>query len=519
MSVTNPATWYTGPDILDGNGKSFRQREEAGPWAIPPAFQVSAVFNSTRKVFWHGGQDAALRNDPDFALKIEQDPHVQRVLRERTDGVLSLKLGLVVDDDRDPVNRAIRDSVWATMEETYYRIDMLRHLHKNGSWAGKTAVQPVYEWRVRRRPDPKNPKEKIDTKCPVITSWVTTDGDSIGFRWDGTPYVLVNPTYSTDLPDAELINTNINRAVVLSGTWRDKFILHRHQAGTIPYWYGERGSAAFGTGIRNVIYYLVWLRSELMSNILDYTGRTGLGVKVWRYQAGNDQSKEAVAHAARNQANILLPTFPNAAGKIGESVEILDTSTAGANLLLQILRQYNDEVALYVIGQTLSSGTEGSGLGGAGVAGMHSSTKHQIISLDAQNLAASLTTEWVQKVAQWQHPEYAGRVSLRAEFETNPPDAGEQIDNARKVFDMGGTLPVSYLNKLAGIPNADEGEETLSMAQLQQAQQAMMPQPEMGGGVPGDGDGDGIGFEEESEDPDMSYIQDAAMRELEGAGV
>lgn len=512
--------WMTGPDkgVLDHTGKPYRSAEGLGDWAIPPAYQAAVVYNEPWRNFLIGRGDAALRNDPNFALAIEQDPLVQRVLRERTDGVLSLKLQLWVEDDRDPYNKAVRDSVWSTIEETFYRKDMLRYLHKNGSWVGKTAVQPVYEWKMRNRPNPLSPQQRIPTKCPIITNWVTTDGDSIGFQWDGTPFVLVNPSYGLELPDAELTNTNMSRAVVLRGTWRDKFIVHRHQAGSIPYWHGDRSEAVFGIGIRNVIYYLVWLRTQLLSNVLDYAERTGLGLRIWRFQAGNEKSRQAVEAAARasmiDKTNILLPSFVTTSGKSAEAVEVLESSTGGANLLIQMLNQWGDELCLYVIGQTLSSGTEGAGLGGSGVAGMHAATKNQIIALDAENLAETITREIVWKVQGWQNPESVGRTTLRAEFETSPPNVTELMDNAIKFFNVGGEIPVSYLAKLAGVPMADEGEQTLSLAKLQQMQQMLAPQP-----VPGDGDGDGVAGESENpDDEDLNWLVGQMDEEPEMAG-
>src|SRR5262249_9013044 len=156
------------------------------------------------------------------------------------------------------------------------------------------------------------------------------------------------------------------------------------------------------------LYWVSWLRKELLSNILDYCERTGLGLRVWYYQGGNKTSKDEVESAAKLQTdrtNVIVPRFPNQTGKSAEAVEFVDTGSNGAMILREIMEDFKREIELYAIGQTLSSGTEGSGLGGTGVASMHAATKFQIVSIDADNLAETLTQDWVRPVLGWMYPE------------------------------------------------------------------------------------------------------------------
>lgn len=502
--------WFTGAQVLDHNGEPWRKSlgAEAGI-TVPHFMTFQSVYGSTYKTYFHGRHDAAIRHDPEYAANMTLDPHLMRLVRERKDGTSSLKFQLETDDDTDPRLKVVKQNVWHTIQQTRRISHLVRGL-LDAAWVGRSGIQKVYETRVFMLPDPNNPAQNVPTKCPVVVNHQPEDGDKFGFQFDETPYVLVNAGFINQVPNMEVITTNMGRGALLKGEVRDRFIIHRHENVDAPFQHGDRAGSIFGLGIRNAVYWLAWLKNELMSSILEYTERQGLGLKVWYYDGNNPTSKQEVEYAAShqtNRTNILVPRYRDVGGRggVSEGVEVVDTSTAGANLLLQIYQEYKDEIALYIIGQTLSSGTEGSGLGGTGVAGLHSETKYNIIKYDAENLAETLTHDWVRKVLAWQHPEFAW-APLRWKFHLPPANPEERLRQARMIYDMGGKLSYSEVMECSGFTIPQDDEETLSMAQTQQT----MPQQP----APTDGDGDGVAGEG---DEDMAWLQNEMSNELEGA--
>lgn len=497
-----PGSWITQSPILGPDGRPWQHSHHYEPGMdVPHVLTFGSTFSSALKTYFHGGQDDATRNDEESAVSMRRNPHLMRLLSERIASVVTLKWHLECDDERDPRQKAVTEAVTTCIKQTPRLKAMLRYLSE-GIWYGKYGAELAYEWRTLLLSDPENPGQKKPTRAPVIARHIPVEGDKFGFFFDGSPYVRVHGTWANEIPQAQLINTTAGRGLHLTGTFRRKFIIHQHQMLDSPYLHGEMGASIHGVGLRHFCYWTWWLEAELLSYILDYAERQGCGVKVWYYQAGNKQSKDEVTRAAElstNKTNIVVPRLMNQTGRSAESVEFVDSGSQGAMLLLQILKTFKDDMELLMIGQTLSSGTEGSGLGGSGVAAMHANTKHQLIELDADNLAETLTADWVRPVLGWMFPEWRD-MPLRWVFEVDPPDVAARLQAVQTAYSIGVDFVKEEVRSLTGLSTPQEGDETISQAQQMQQQAAMNPQP-----VPGDGDGDGVPNEDGIE-PDMSGL-------------
>jgi phage gp29-like protein len=482
------STSRTSAPVIDP--ETGRPWQEIGGYApgldLPHVLTFDSLISTAWHNYYHGQQDDAIRNDRYFAAAMRRDPQLTALIQERKMATASLKWHLEVEDERDPQQKAIRDGVTTILKQTPRLKTMFLYLLE-AMWYGKYGAQLDYEWRLMPLPDPHNPGEKVMTRASVVRRHVPLEGDKIGYHHDGTPYVLVHGGKASTIPQAEIGMSSAGRMLSLTGTWRRKFLLHQHEIIDAPYNDAAAGSAIYGVGIRHHLFWLAWLKKELVSNILDYCERQGLGLRVWYYQGGNPTSKAEVESAASLQTdrtNVIVPRFPNQVGKSSEGVEFVDTGSSGAQLLVQILDHWDKDIERYVIGQSLSGGVEGAGLGSEGVAGMHAETKHRLVSFDADNLAESNTADWVKPVLRWTYPSFAD-MPLNFVFDTNTPDPANKIDAVVKLYGVGVKFEENSVRQLTGMPAPNEGDVEISMAATAAAQQQMQPQPGAPGAMPG----------------------------------
>lgn len=448
-----------------------RDRADYGPEAVPHVLTFSTILGAAWKNYWINRHDEAMRFGREEALAMERDCYLMGLLNERKLGTASLKWNLEVDNERDPRQKMVKDGITKILKATP-RFSEIRWNLLDAIWRGRQGHQLVYRWRDMPLPDMQgNP-------APMRALWVErhvpVNGDKIEFLWDGTPYVLVNAARADVMPNAETFPSNSGRALLLKGTWRTRFILHRHEVKDGDFFDLDSASAIHGVGIRSVLFWVNWLRQEWLANVADWCERTGLGVRLWYYQGGNKQSKDAVESAAKAQSdktNILIPRYGDQAV---EGVDYVDTASTGADLLLRLQQHLEEHIERYVIGQTLSSGTEGSGLGGTGVADLHRDTKSKIIQQDALRLDDSLTLDWVEVVKKWTYP--WADFPVRFVSNVDQPDPQKVMQAVQTARSFGVNFKVDDVIGLTGFSVPQAGDRTLDDIQAEQQQKQMEQQ-------------------------------------------
>lgn len=475
--MTNVLDNYTPGKVLGPDGRPWQEVFGYEPDVnLPHVIQFASVVQSSWQTYLHGRADEATRNDPEFARAMRRDASIEGPLEERYLGTASLNWRIEIEDDKDPRRKAIAANLTKVVKATPRLQEMLFCLLE-AIWYGKFAQQLVYEKREMTLDGPGG--DKIKAKVPVIKYHEPVHGDSIGFRWNRTPYILVNAAAIKDVPKTCVIQTTKGRGILLEGSWRSRFIVHHHRARAADFFDVQRAEAIHGVGIRDVLYWTQWLRNEWLGNIADWCERTGLGVRVWYYQHGSDTSKQAVLNAAKNQTdrtNLLVPRMMNATGKSAESVEFVDTAGTGAELLLKLIGYLDEIKERYMIGQTLSNKAESTGLGSK-VADLHSATKGKIIAADANGLGESLTLDWIRPLMGWMYPGEDPSIA-RWLFDIEHADPDKMLQAANTAYSMGAQIPEAAVLKLAQIPPAEPGDRI-----LQQPQQGAGGAP---GGMPGD---------------------------------
>jgi phage gp29-like protein len=464
---------YSG--LLGADGLPLRRGQDADTrydeMPIPGPILFSAILGGSWRKYLADRFDEARRHSYEDSLAMERDTTLMGLIQERKFGTASLEWDLEVDNERDPHEKAMKDGLKKVLRST-------PHLQKMILWEldavyrGRSAVQLKYVWKHLKLPTPGG--QPSTRRCLAVERWLPINGDKIVYNYDGTPSLVVNAGEADrQLEGAHLSYTSIGRSVdLLKTNIRHNFIIHAHEVSDADFYEADRGEAIYGVGLRHVLYWYWWLKAEWMANATDWLERAGLGVRKWYYQAGNEQSRLKVLKAAEDnvrRTNILIPRYPNSTGHAVEGMEYEDVATGGAEFMVKLIEYMDQKMERYVIGQTLSSDTEGSGLGGTGVADMHKDTKTKLIAFDANNLADTKTADWVEVVKWWTYPEYR-EVPCRFVFKLKASDPEKVLAAMRAAWEMGVEFAEKDVRDPTGTTAPEPGDKIVSKAvQDQQA--------------------------------------------------
>ena len=168
------------------------------------------------------------------------------------------------------------------------------------------------------------------------------------------------------------------------------------------------------------------------------------------------------------------PQDPEAAGLF--DVRHVEPGMAGAQTLQTLLQEYyGHRIKRYILGQTLSSEPDGTGMG-SGVADIQLDTLMGIVRYDASNHDETMTYEYVEHVKNFNFP-HAADIHVRFVSEIDTPDTEKKMQGFRDAWEMGARIKESDVLDLIGAAVPQDNDVVL---QNQQAGQ----QPD-GGQFPG----------------------------------
>lgn len=413
--------------------------------------------------------DEALRFDRKWAKSMYLDAFTLSLLNERILGTTSLNWHIEVEDEDDPAQKAIKDGLEAIIKSTPHLSGLLKYLME-AVWYGRHGAQLGYVPKSMMLPSLTNPREKVPTKTYVVEQHKPENGDKIIYCWDGTPGIRVRSQVTGGrIPGAEFSKAEDSWILLLKGSWRSKFIIHQHEVQDADFFEGDQAGSIHGVGIRSFIHWTEWLRKEWIGNIADWSERTGLGTKIWYYQLGNPESYKATKAAAEMQSdktNILVARNPQNGQ---EGVEFVQDRGSAVNLLLTMIEHLEDHMERYIIGQSMSGGSEKAGIGSEGVASLAGQTKSKLISFDANNLADTLTSDWVMPLVHWTYPDYRGPTP-RWKFVVDQQDRSQQMAAINAAVALGAAVKESEVQEIAGITPPKDTDRTLSIINLQKQQ-------------------------------------------------
>ncbi len=361
--------------ILGADGQPYRRslvngdiranadayRENPPQFWLPAQVASASIFGGPSRTYWHDRFDEALRHSKEDAHAFKRDARIKALLNERKRSVMHLKWHIDVPDVNDPDQKLVRDVVTRAIESIHDFQDVKSCLLE-ALWYGKYAVQWIWGKRYFKG---------VKTKVPL--RWEPLHGDKIGYQWqdDGAPdipYVLVHGGSVGFLKErgGKVVPTTMGLGLLLEKHWRGRFTIHHHEIEDWDFWEADQALMKHGVGLRSHVYWTEYLRKEIESWITDFMERVGLGVTMWKYEAGNSSALTEVQAAAKaydRRVNVFVPCWPDGTGKMIGGVERVDPPLAGAEFLRTLIEYFDRQVERLFIGQEGSAKGMSAGLG------------------------------------------------------------------------------------------------------------------------------------------------------------
>jgi hypothetical protein len=444
--------------LRDHNGEPI---EDEGGFLLPHFRTFAAVWNAFTQTYRYSW-DEAIKHSTTNALAMRRDAFITGCLQERYLQVAQLPWHLEPEDQRDSNQTCISAALTAIIRAT----DRWHHFTMQlteAIWYGRFANQ------VRWEAAPVGGQPRL-----IVANHFPVNGDKIQFGFDGTPRVLVHAADASKLPGATDAIIPGDRGPMLElkdPRWRQRFVIHKHIPSDADYFDGEMAGGVHGVGLRSLIYWLWWLRDEMLGWAVNHLKKIGVGgILVFYYEEGNAASKAAAETAAQDAGERYALAMPRPRGSNNEvsHAEMLPFNEAGVQSLTQVVSDYFERhIERLIIGQSLSSKAQGTGMGSS-VADLHADTKFRILKFDAENLADTLTRDLVAVAQRWNFPGQDFRV--RFVFDIPQPDAKDKLDAATKLYSMNVPLRANDVRGAAGFSKPEAGDEVVSQQQSQQSQ-------------------------------------------------
>jgi hypothetical protein len=415
-----------------------------GKQAIPQFVTFGQLANYASRTYrW--AHDEALKHSYENAKAMRRDPIVMSALRARQMSVAQLSWHIECLNPEDMRQAAAAKLIEDLIKRTP-RFQQLKMGLLEGIFYGRHAAQLAYGW------DFSDGQRRM-----VVKSHKPINGDKLIPRWSGQWGILVHALY-----DGTWDITERGRAHFFTDYEREQIIVHEHEPEDADFFDSQLAGGIHGVGIRSRIYWFWYLKSQTMSFLMDYLERLGAGgVTIYYYEHGNDASLaevKACAEAQFKNHTILMPRYrDNSTG--GPGIDRIEPSNNGAQLLESLVTNYYDaQIRRYILGQDLTSE---AGPGGTdGVATLHGETYNRIIKYDAENLAATLTEDFVRVLQKYNVPHDIP--PLRFVFDVDKVNAGEMLEAANQFYQMGGSIGEDSLRTAIGLPRPKPGEPVLT---------------------------------------------------------
>ncbi len=456
---------------------------------VPHVITFQGVLSTISRVY--RPSDEALKAARENARFMLNDPVIRECLDQRMRSVALLNWHLEPDDAKDKRQVALCDELKKIIESIprfmQYRENLLRAI-----WFGRYAVS---QWWTNR---------KINGQWrQCIEDWRPVHGDKLVFRYDdgSGDYdpnqigIRVGPRYLAGSRIGENIveqlePTDYGLGYFLKPWQRVLLALHRHMIEDGEYEAPENAGRIHGVGVRSVIYWAWFHKQEALAWLMEFLERSAFGIELWHYPMSNDVARDKMQLAAQerigNNRNIVMVPIPPGEGNEPYGVNHINPGMAGADVIERIISQYfGHQIKRYILGQTLTSEAENTGLG-SNLAAIHLDTYMQIVQYDATNLEETLTTDLVEPLKR-QNKEFAwaADIPIRFRIDTQTADAEQKLSALKEAWEMGLEIPSQDVGDMLGVRTPDSDEKVLSkramMQQTQQAEQLGAP----AGGEPG----------------------------------
>lgn len=465
-----------------------RPRGGWGGMPVPHAEQFAQRWNAGRNIYW-SRFDEALRDNWQNALAMRRSAFVHELLRHRQLPVVSLPWRIVTDDPKNREQKRIAEVI-TKLVQAIPRFQALRLYLSEDKWYGKYGSQIAWG------------QVMVNGRVGVsVVRHEPVDGDSIVFKFDNTPGILVRtgwvPANEYDrkwleAPERDWIQqADRARALFLYDPfWRDHFIISEFEPSSADFMFeGEKAGAMHGRGLRDRIYWDFQQREEYRGYLSDALQRFGVnGMLYGYYEESNPESEAAVIRALKRLVRDSVTAFPRRKGEAGDAIEHIDPASIAYDVLLKALADIEDTLRRCFLGQTLSGEAQATGLGSK-VAELHETTFDHIIRYDATSQADTLTQDLIKPLIRFNTWNYGGEVlqgelpfGVRFVYQIDKANVEERSAVIKTAYDIGLPLDSEKVYEDLGL----SPPEDLASAIVKPGTGPMAPAPApVPGGAPG----------------------------------
>lgn len=446
-----------------------------GQDVVPQAMTFASKIGSQAKTYLPS--DEALEANPNDALLMRKDLGIMECLEIRQRMSALLDWSIVPEDSKSPAQKSVAAELTKIIKRVRRFTEYKRCL-MDAIWIGRSAIQHTYGHGNIGGKMYCYPR----AKHADATGWKHIHGDKIVFRYDDGEK-LANGAFPDQMgirvssviqKDArirgiqDLEYTNSGAAIFLSPAERQTIICHKHMIEDAEYQNPRKAGRIHGVGIRDRIYNEWFLKQEMLGFLMEYMERSAGGIEIYEYPSGDEAAKRSIMEAAKNRMafgrNQIF--FPKPLGMDAGvyDIRIVEPGFAGMDMLVNILDKYfGHRIKRYIIGQTLSTEADATGLGSS-VADFQKDSLAQIVMYDSSNLEETLTHELVRPIhlANWPETE-SWQFELKLELESD--NVKEKLDSYRTAWEMGLGIPEKDVAEAIGVSLDNPNEKMLKNAQ------------------------------------------------------
>lgn len=467
----DPATLFPGAPPLFGQD------------VVPHFFTTTGYIGSAARAY--PIEDEATRNSTENAERMRTECAIMECLESRQRATALLNWHLAPENDKSDKQQELCHVLTQIIRRIPRFVEYRRCLLE-ALWYGKYAVVNRFS------------SQRVGGKYrTTIRDWAPRHGDKLMFRYaddtmrfvEGQLGIRVHANFAfrpgqlLHLSDEErrkkIEPTQYGLVYWFNDYERETMIVHKHMVEDGPWQDPRMMGRVMGVGIRDRIYWTWYAMQSLLQDLLTYSNRAALGVRLWRYPSGNPEWKKKVEQAAKDAlangvADVLFPVEPNDYASL-YGVEQIEPGTAGAQLLAELIeRFFLKKIKKYILGQLLTSEAESTGMG-SGVANAHLATFADIVRYDASNLEETLTEQLVRKIQKENAPKSLG-VHVRMVLDTDTPDTDKRLQAIQAAYQMDVPIRVEDIYQLTGLSKPELRDQVVSVSSQQEKQQRQQNQ-------------------------------------------
>jgi phage gp29-like protein len=442
-----------------------------GQDVAPHAMTFASKIGSQAKTYLPS--DESLEANPNDALLMRKDLGIMECLEIRQRMTALLDWSIVPEDTKSPAQKSVAAELTKIIKRIRRWTEYRRCL-MDGIWIGRSAIQHTYGHGNIGGKMYCYPRAKHADS----NGWKHIHGDKVVFRYDDGEKmppgafpdqmgVRVSPVIPKDARIRGIQNieyTNSGAAIFLSPAERQTIICHKHMIEDAEYHNPRKAGRIHGVGIRDRIYNEWFLKQEILGFLMEYMERSAGGIEIYEYPSGDAEAKRSVMEAAKNRMafgrNQIFFPKPLGMDSAVYDLRIVEPGFAGMDMLVNIQDKYfGHRIKRYIIGQTLSTEADATGLGSS-VADFQKDSLAQIVMYDSNNLQETLTHELVRPIqlANWPETE-SWQFDLKHELESD--NVKDKLDGYRTAWEMGLGIPEKDVAEAIGVSLDNPNERML----------------------------------------------------------